>query len=245
MENDTDSISKIVQPSVDSGSQPLSAEKPKVKTRPLIEGINTPKTTSDVVKIKPALTAQEEKLISQPAEFKPESIRLMPTSVAENSSKKNHHIGTWVMLGIILAALVFGGYQWYIWKLNKNILPIKTGYTHEVAVTPPDQSSQWPVATSTVTATPGSVASTTPIVQSSATSTPGQIIPAPKKIKIGATPTGFLNVRSEPALNGSIVAKVYPGETYVYSVIKNNWYQIALPNNLTGWISGQYVSVVK
>lgn len=250
MENDTDSISKITSPTVDSNNQQVPAEKPKVKARPLVEGINSPKTTNDVVKIKPALTVQEEKLISQDQDFKPESIKLMPASVAENSTKKNHHIGIWIMFGIILAALVFGGYQWYIWKLNKNILPIKTGYNHEEVTAPPDQDSQWPVATSTsvsqtATTTNSSATTTKPISQPPVATTTGQTNAVANNLKIGTTPTGFLNVRTSPSLSGNIIAKVYPGETYTYTALKSNWYQINLANNQSGWISGQYVTVIK
>jgi uncharacterized protein YgiM (DUF1202 family) len=149
-----------------------------------------------------------------------------------------------------LAALIFGGYQWYIWKINKNILPIKTGYSHEVANVPSDQNSQWPVATSTAnsqaTSSANSATTTPPSAEPPIIAAPGGPIgTVEKKLKIGATPTGFLNVRTLPSLSGNIIAKVNPGETYVYTATQNGWYQITLASNQSGWISGQYITVVK
>jgi len=54
------------------------------------------------------------------------------------------------------------------------------------------------------------------------------------------TPTGFLNVRSENSLSGSVIAKINPGENYELISQKDNWFEIKLKDGKTGWISNQY-----
>lgn len=62
-----------------------------------------------------------------------------------------------------------------------------------------------------------------------------------KIVEILDTPTGFLNVRSEASVDGDIVTKVNPGETYEYSEVENGWYKITLDDGSIGWVSGDYV----
>jgi hypothetical protein len=69
------------------------------------------------------------------------------------------------------------------------------------------------------------------------------------QVKILDTPTGWLNVRSEPSTTGgdeTIVAKVDPGETFPY--IKSSgsgWYQIELDNGELGWVVSKYAQLVE
>lgn len=67
------------------------------------------------------------------------------------------------------------------------------------------------------------------------------------QLKIIQTGIGYLNVRSQPNTSSSIVAKVNPGETYVYTEKNNGWYKITgLPSSSTeGWVLGQYIDLVK
>jgi uncharacterized protein YgiM (DUF1202 family) len=51
-----------------------------------------------------------------------------------------------------------------------------------------------------------------------------------------------LNVRSEPATTGKILAKVYPGEIYPYSETRYDWYKISLADGTQGWVSGTYIT---
>ncbi len=60
-------------------------------------------------------------------------------------------------------------------------------------------------------------------------------------IEILDTPTGFLNVRSEPSIDGDIVTTVNPGETYAYLEEQNGWYKITVEDGSIGWVSGDYV----
>lgn len=64
-------------------------------------------------------------------------------------------------------------------------------------------------------------------------------------VKILATSTGWLRVRSKPGFGGVEVAKVNPGEEY--SVLEENagWYRIKLDDGKEGWISGQYAKKTK
>lgn len=60
-------------------------------------------------------------------------------------------------------------------------------------------------------------------------------------IEILNTPTGTLNVRSEPSVNGDLVTTVNPGETYEYSDTQDGWYKIMTEDGSVGWVSGDYV----
>ena len=60
-------------------------------------------------------------------------------------------------------------------------------------------------------------------------------------LKIKETPTGFLNVRSEASVNGEIVDKVDPGETFNYTAEQDGWYKITLSSGEEGWVSGEYI----
>ena len=60
-------------------------------------------------------------------------------------------------------------------------------------------------------------------------------------LTIKETPTGYLNVRSEPSVNGSIVDKVDPGEKFTYTEEKDGWYKIKLSSGDEGWVSGDYI----
>lgn len=67
--------------------------------------------------------------------------------------------------------------------------------------------------------------------------------PTPKQetIVIKQTPTGFLRVRFAPTLVSTEVARVKPGETFPLVEEGEGWIKILLPNNLSGWVSSQYV----
>jgi hypothetical protein len=60
-------------------------------------------------------------------------------------------------------------------------------------------------------------------------------------VEVLDTPTGFLNVRSEPSVDGDIVTTVAPGDTYEYSDTQDGWYKITTDDGSVGWVSGDYV----
>lgn len=68
-------------------------------------------------------------------------------------------------------------------------------------------------------------------------------------VKIKNTPTGWLNVRSEPsAAKGeeTVLTKVNPGETFPYlNEQKYGWYKIEYQEGKEGWVSGTYVELVE
>lgn len=64
-------------------------------------------------------------------------------------------------------------------------------------------------------------------------------------IEILDTEVGYLNVRSEPSVNGEQVTQVNPGEQYEYTEQRNGWYNIILDDGTEGWVSGDYVTEVE
>jgi len=60
-------------------------------------------------------------------------------------------------------------------------------------------------------------------------------------VAIKQTPTGWLNVRKLPSTSSEILTKVFPGESYPFSEVKNGWYNILLKDLTEGWVSGEYV----
>lgn len=217
--------------------------------KPQVEGINAPKITKPAMPLSsnklPGLTDQEKKLVLEdtiPKQEKITIVKLMPESVIQREAKKPSRVKETVIIIIILLALIFGGYQAYIWSLNKQnkiILPPKQEPTGNSAngqnttiTTPPTSAS------STTTTT---TLSTLPIATlSPATTAPSAII---HQLKINKTPTGYLNVRSEPSPSGKLITQIHPGETYNYIDKKTGWYNITLTDGSSGWVSSQYVAV--
>ena len=251
-------------PKVETPAKKTPAAKQTVKPatpavrrpKPLVEGINAPKSTQDVIRVKPSLSPKEKELVSEVPVAEPEpkpspnmspaiasnfnnieeigpEPRLMPESVVASINKKSHHIGRWLLIFVVLLILVAGGYEFYVWELNKGQPPF-LGHYHpsadNLAAQPfPLAGGLPPVSSSS---TPPAVATTTP------TSTPVVIL----QVKINSTPTGYLNVRDMPSSSGKVVTQVKPGEVYAYTQVKNNWYQITYSGFSQGWVSGQYVT---
>jgi hypothetical protein len=88
--------------------------------------------------------------------------------------------------------------------------------------------------------------SITPDVSPTSVATGGETNPTKPYVTIKDTPTGYLNVRDNPATSGSnIVGKVYPSEKYTILETQNGWYQIKYDGTNTGWISGTYANKVE
>lgn len=66
--------------------------------------------------------------------------------------------------------------------------------------------------------------------------------PSSVTVTILSTPNGFLRVRSGPATTFSEVARVTTGENFNLTDEQSGWYEIALEDGSTGWVSGQYAS---
>jgi hypothetical protein len=65
-----------------------------------------------------------------------------------------------------------------------------------------------------------------------------------KKIKILDTPTGFLRVRESANLNSPQIGIVNPGDELDLIAEEGEWFQISLPEDLTGWVSAEYAEKV-
>lgn len=82
------------------------------------------------------------------------------------------------------------------------------------------------------------VGSKTPAVASASAA----VVPAPAKVEILQTPTGFLRVRESNSLNAAEIGRVSPGDTLVLVDESPGWYKITLANGTVGWISSQYAT---
>lgn len=59
-------------------------------------------------------------------------------------------------------------------------------------------------------------------------------------VLIKDTPTGWLRVRTGPAISGTELAKVNPGEQYPLLGEQTGWYKIQYASGKEGWVSSQY-----
>lgn len=66
-----------------------------------------------------------------------------------------------------------------------------------------------------------------------------------KQVEILDTPTGFLRVRESASLGSNQIETVSPGERFDYVSETEAWYQILLPDEITGWISSEYARITE
>jgi len=65
------------------------------------------------------------------------------------------------------------------------------------------------------------------------------------RLEITKTGMGYLNVRSGPTTDSSIVAEVTPGDVYPYTATTDgSWYEIQINNDISGWVYGEYIRLV-
>ncbi len=57
------------------------------------------------------------------------------------------------------------------------------------------------------------------------------------------TPTGFLRVRAEASTGAPEITQVKPGEEYLLLDKQEDWYEIQIDEETTGWISSQYATL--
>ena len=234
---------------------PLTAKivRPKVKAKPLIEGINAPRTTSDIsyFKEEPAteaphtsapapLTDPEKTLIATSQDFKKETPKLISDTSKINLNKVGPKYVKWVLLAVIMLIILAGGYLFYQWYFDQqpkesSNQPEQIVINQQPAITEPTE----PIATTTVFV----ASSSAPALPVKPEVTPTTTPPTVTNLTVTKTPTGFLNVRTLPSLSGTIITKVHPGDIYQYTAKKNGWYQITINDGAKGWVIGIYVKV--
>ena len=64
-------------------------------------------------------------------------------------------------------------------------------------------------------------------------------------VKILPTGAGYLNVRDDDLIDGEIIGKVIPGETYEYIDERDGWYEIVMEGDEFGWVFGEYVELLR
>lgn len=215
--------------------------------------VETLQPQSTVIPPKITLTNSEKQLIQDPdtATFvgaPVEKPKVFPSSSTGQKislparASTARKIGWSLLISLLAVCLVFGVLLWYNNKTggdlgqNFNLFPKRPSVSQNPpSVSQPDQA---PVVTNPVPPPAPVATSTAPV----ATSTPPVKV---NQVKISATPTGYLNVRSTPSTGGKLLTKVHPGEVYTYTQTKNGWYYIVLPDHTQGWITGQYATVVK
>jgi len=230
---ETKDTKDIIDKAEKMAETPIS--KIKRRIQPTVEGINSAKTSKDVIFVKPTLTDKEKLLISEPMNgFKLKEQSLMPKSVIDKINRKPGHAKEIVVSLLILLILGFGGYKGYQWYMAKTTANLDLEQQPKIQSSMNQPVEALPtLASSSVTGAP--------------TSSPSELTatPAPvtvKTLKINATPTGYLNVRNTPSTSGTLITQVSPGEVYPYTATKNGWYNITLLGNQSGWVTGQYVT---
>ncbi len=238
---------KPISPSPESNFGKLKIISSALDPKPLVEGINSPATTPSTGSLLPqqkgiSLTEEEKKLINSPfIKQKSEETKstLKPQSEVSKSGYKIHGFVMFI-LGFFSASFVWGAIVWYdkpqgILEMLK-IAPVQT------VVTNTEPKSETPTAnTDESQIIPTPVASSTPEVNPSV---PVSEPTKTKQLKIISTPTGYLNVRSEPGTTGLLVGKVNPGDIFTYTNKKSGWYEIVLPENKSGWVIETYIELV-
>ena len=132
-------------------SDSSTAAKPKTRVKPLIEGINAPRSTSDIVYIKPdaagtpvttPLTDTEKTLIANTPDFKQETPKLISETSPINPNKPKSGLAGWFIAVIVLLVFIAAGYGLYSWKQSPKT-PANNTPTAPVlqTQTPPDTSA--------------------------------------------------------------------------------------------------------
>ncbi len=241
--------------SANGQQNPREITKAKPRIKPLVEGINAPRRKANgPVFAPPVLTEQENKLIAETPEASEvasdssavvngkKEPKLLPNSVINRINKPSGRGSGLraILVVVILALAAYGIYSRYFYKSSVTIninsenpadqgqfAGLSNSTRHLGAINPNPE----PTAALQASSTPA-VATTTPAVLQ-------------KKLKITSTPTGYLNFREGPSLSNKILTRVHPEEVYTYTQQKSGWYKIVLADGRSGWVYGQYVSLVR
>lgn len=128
-------------------------------------------------------------------------------------------------------------------KLIANIkLALSAGSQQTVEASPSPSLSTVITPTSKTTSKPIPTPTKTKVATSSAVMTQD---PQKPYVLIKDTPTGYLNVRSEPKSGDNKISKVNPGEKYTILDASSGWYQILYNGTDKGWVAGQYTEKVE
>ncbi len=76
-------------------------------------------------------------------------------------------------------------------------------------------------------------------------SPPAPPVAATKRLRIGTSPLGFVNVRSGPGTTYGKLREVHPGEEFSFTAIENGWYRIVDAAGAAGWISETYAEELR
>lgn len=191
------------------------------RAKPAVEGINTPKTTRSNVVVKTTGSDEREQRI-----------------VPECSGKKTGSVGKTLAIFVFVLILIAAAYEIYTWNKNRGAQSVASQTPTQTQI---DTKTQTPTGTNTATSTLDMVPAATSTPTTVPTTTPATVT----RLTINQTPTGYLNVRSTPSSSGKLLIQVHPGETYTYIATKSGWYQIMLSDGTSGWVIGQYVTVIK
>lgn len=235
----SDKLEAVFKPKVEPISNPklesiLNPKKP--------EPGMPPKNTSDVIFVKPTLTEQEKRLINENTDGPKPQVNLQPPRLLTpqaiaRAGKRSFGVGgflLWLLFFLVLGFSLYEVYGWYLQghsqsaqSQNAYVAPAPSSAPQALQVAPPATSTAQ-IATARPSSTPISIVAS----------------PAPvKQLMVKPTPTGYLNVRSQPSSGAKVVAQVHPNEVYTYTDTKSGWYKITLKDGTSGWVSGQYVTL--
>lgn len=60
-------------------------------------------------------------------------------------------------------------------------------------------------------------------------------------VEVTSTPTGFLNIRENPSIGGTLLIQASPGDKFVFLEEQSGWYKILLKDGTEGWATKQYL----
>ena len=221
----------------DTGTQPT-----------IVEGINAPWIFKKSPAVTINLTAGKENLAPAIGDNKKSEQNILPQSLIDQIGKKSNGHKIIFLVFAFLLILIVGGYEFYIQRLDRQnkIVPLNLFQrTREPVFRQPAGGTQTAATSSTADSANSGPSSTAPGIFSPSSTSPVIASPQPfsQQLKINETPTGYLNVRSQPSLIGEIISKVGPGQSYPFTQQQNGWYLITLPDKQQGWVSAEYVTV--
>ncbi|MCD8484099.1 PEGA domain-containing protein [Candidatus Woesebacteria bacterium] len=126
----------------------------------------------------------------------------------------------------------------------QNIIPDPTPTPDASADSSDETDTDTTASTTPPGITPDADETSTP-APSSARTRSQTTLPEKPYVTITETGTGWLRVRSEASSAGEEVARVDVGTNHPYKSTLNGWYEIEYAPGQTGWISGQYGTIIR
>lgn len=187
-----------------------------------------------VIKPEPVQAIKPQKKAIFPEDFTGQKI------VLPGKKHKGNKLVWGILITLLIVSLVFGALLWYDNQTGADISSLWknwTGNKNQVAQTP--ETKPMPVEPQNIT--PAEATTTQP---TASTTVPSQVPPKVTQLQVSSTPTGYLNVRSQPSTTGKLLTRVHPGEVYTFTEVQNSWYKITLKDGSSGWVTGQYIKIV-